>query len=150
MKLDQCQKVEVLLHFESTLREDWRFLNKSRVIVGAAFVGGATSILGWVANVDAVSSFERDAGRIGIVALAVLGTLIIGWFGSSLNNLKRHIVRVERALLLFEEDAYLSKATVLGKNSETWGEVWLGWVWGKSVITCGIIGALFFAAVGVV
>ena len=83
-----------------------------------------------------------------IITLAVIATMTLGWFGSSLNALKCRIVRVEEALHLFDkEDFYLPKSAILEESSRSWGDAWHGWVWGKSILLCGALAILFIAAV---
>ena len=69
----------------------------------------------------------------------------MGWFGSSLNNLKRLIVNVEDALRLFQKGAYLEENSILSESLKRWGERKF-WHWGNSIIGTVFICSIFASA----
>jgi hypothetical protein len=145
MSIDQADdRIQVLLHYDKTFREDWRFLHRLRVLTLSIFTGFDTVIIGYMAlnDVHPASLRLRLVLIIVIWTLTLAAAVTLAWFGSGLNVLKKGIVRIEQALHLFESGAYLPDESILAENQQNWGKrVWGGW--GKVVLVTALIGGLY-------
>jgi hypothetical protein len=148
VEIDTRRKVEVLLHFEKAFRQDWRFLHRLRALVAGALLATATTILGWlVAKSDqAVDPPDRKRALAAMIVLAVTGLITLAWFGSSLNTLKRCIVRIEDALLLFEPGEYIESQAIIDSRGRKWGATGR-WKWGKGVFAGAVVAVVYILAV---
>lgn len=145
---EQSNKLEILLHYESSFREDWRMLQKLRILVAGFYISLASALTGWVVKLKIEERLddEKEFFIFLMVAVGVSAVVSMGWFGSSLNTLKRLIVQIEKALGLMDKNYYLTGETIIPPGKEKWGDHRI-WAWGKSVILTIIISSLFIGVV---
>lgn len=140
---NQSQKIDVLLYYEKAFREDWRFLSRLRLITGGIFIGLVTSIIGWVLRKYQLPlDFNIKCPLIIIVSIiSLIAVLTIGWFGSSLNVLKRFMVNIQDALGLYDNGIFIQDS-IADVESKNWG-LREKWYWGKAIFAAFFIGLLF-------
>ncbi len=141
------KKIEILLHFEKSFREDWRFLHRTRVLVSGAFLAFLTSFIGWIITKYGGKTVDITLKlKLAIILFVFVGfaSITLGWFASSLNVLKQFLVRIEESLGLFEKNVYLHKETLLPEPEKLWGQRGF-WVWGKSVFGCVLVGIIIIS-----
>jgi hypothetical protein len=142
------KKVDTLLHYDMSFRNDWRFLSRLRILVGGVYIGIATTIFGWIVG-NNIGSDARTPFIIGHVILSFIAISTMAWFGSSLNVLKNLIVRIEEGLELFKSGSYLPKKSILSEKNKKWGKRRF-WRWGTSVIATIFLASIFLLAIWLV
>jgi hypothetical protein len=141
-------KTAILLQIERAFRDDWRFLHRMRIITAGLFIGLATTLVGWGSLRSAVGNVPYLHQRLFLVdiLLTLVASVTMAWFASSLNALKRSIVRVETALGLFKPGVFLDTGAILSEHNQKWGHH-TRWFWGKAVFLCVVFGALYAIAI---
>ncbi len=145
MQLPPEKKVEVLLHFENQLRQDWRHLHRLRILTVGLFLGLATTVVGWFAARSPPDLVPSIKAILLLFDAILTGTAILtlAWFGSSLNTLKRSITNIEEALGLFRED---DGVPIFDAQLRYWGQR-ERWHWGKAVFLSVGFGLLYLFAI---
>ncbi len=138
---DKPYKLEVLLHYDKSFREDWRLLHRLRILVGSFYIGAAIALIGWLAKYGATQESKETFIYL-LTAISIAAIVSMGWFGSSMNTLKRLIVKIERALKLMESGVYLPGESIIQVNHAGWGDHSL-WSWGKGVFAALILSVFF-------
>ncbi len=149
MELDiKSKKLEILLHYESAFRDDWRLLHRLRILVAGFYIGLVTGLIGWMVKLRSENNIsdEKDIFVYLLIALSVTATACMGWFGSSINTLKRFIVQIEKALKLMDEGYYMPSESIVPQKNEHWGERTF-WAWGKGIIASILISSFLIGAV---
>lgn len=144
----ETNKINVLLHYDKSFREDWRFLSRLRILVVGIFIGLASTNLGWMISKHGspIAFHDRLPYLILHSIISITGICSMGWFGSSLNNIKRLIVKVETSLKLFKKGVYLEDDTILSSSLQNWG-IRKTWHWGNSIIASIFIFLIFALAI---
>jgi len=141
-KIDR--KIDILLHYERSFREDWRFLHRLRVLVAGAMLMFMTSFIGWIVT-KYNDSFDLSLKFkfMGLVLIfTIFSALTFAWFAASLNMLKQFLVKIEKSLGLFDQSVYLPEDFLLPQSVDAWGKRGF-WRWGKSVFVCIAVGLIF-------
>lgn len=148
MEIEKERKLDILLHYDKSFREDWRLLHRIRMVVAGFYISLATALVGWFlkSNGGQIEPSTKQHFLCLLIVLAATATFSMGWFGSSANTLKRFLVQIEKALKLMEAGAYLSGDVIVPESKRTWGEYSI-WAWGKGVVASLIISFLFIMIV---
>ena len=141
------KKVDILLHYDKSFREDWRFLHRLRVLVASFYIGIASALVGWVAKISKgeYSINQKIYYIIILVVLSVSAIVIMAWFGSSINTLKRFMVKIERELGLMKKEYFYTDDPIVQVNMANWGQRNY-WNWGKGIFAAIII-TIFYSLV---
>lgn len=140
----KSKKVDILLHYEKAFRDDWRFLHRLRVLVISVYLSIYTSLVGWY--LLKVTDKSNITIKIRLIVLGLFLTIIasitLSWFGSSINTLKRLLVKIEEALHLFKINYYITGKSIISDKEFNWGQRGR-WEYGKTVFAVILIGVLF-------
>jgi hypothetical protein len=144
MKFELNQKINILIHYDTEIRQDWRFLSRTRLIIASIFIGVQSSIVGWVIPNKTNIILSHSKLEIILISsiISIIGIIIMAWFGSSINKTKLFIVNIEEALALFEKDEYLDNRLLFDKENIRWGKR-KNWRWGKSFFASILFGISF-------